>query len=53
MIDAEVNGMGLGPVNRLMTRWTFDATLLKTAPSVEQMRAFVAQTPLGSGRPVK
>jgi hypothetical protein len=39
--------MGLGPVNRFMVRWTFRNMLLKSAYSVEEMRAMVAQTPFG------
>ena len=44
-IDREVNGMGLGPVNRFMVRWTFDQMLLKSAYSVDEMKGMVSQTP--------
>jgi ubiquinone/menaquinone biosynthesis C-methylase UbiE len=44
-IDHEVNGMGLGPVNRFMVRWTFDQMLLKSAYNVDEMKGMVSQTP--------
>jgi ubiquinone/menaquinone biosynthesis C-methylase UbiE len=46
-IEREVQGMGLGPLNRWMVRWTFRNMLLKSAYSVEEMRSMVAQTPFG------
>ena len=46
-IEREVNGMGLGPINRMMVKWTFDQMLLKSAYSVEEMKSMVAQTPFG------
>jgi ubiquinone/menaquinone biosynthesis C-methylase UbiE len=49
-IEREVKGMHLGPINEFMVRWTFHAMLLKSAYSVEEMRAMVAQTPFGQGR---
>lgn len=46
-IEREVKGMGLGALNEFMVRWTFHAMLLKSAYSVDEMRAMVAQTPFG------
>jgi hypothetical protein len=42
--------MGLGTINRMMVRWTFKNMLLKSAYSVDEMKAMVAQTPFGKGR---
>jgi hypothetical protein len=39
--------MGLGPVNEIFVRWTFNHMLLKNAYSVDEMRSMVAQTPFG------
>ena len=39
--------MGIGPLNRFLVRWTFRNMLLKSAYSVDEMRAMVAQTPFG------
>jgi ubiquinone/menaquinone biosynthesis C-methylase UbiE len=44
-IEREIQGMGLGPINRFLVRWTFKNMLLKSAYSVEEMRSMVAQTP--------
>ncbi|RPJ26938.1 MAG: class I SAM-dependent methyltransferase [Chloroflexi bacterium] len=44
-IEREIKGMGLGPINRFMVRWTFRNMLLKNAYSADEMRAMVAQTP--------
>ena len=49
-IDQEVSGMGLDPLNRLFTRWTFNAMLLKNAYSVDEMKSMVARTPFGTCR---
>jgi ubiquinone/menaquinone biosynthesis C-methylase UbiE len=46
-IEREIKGMGLGPVNQFIVRWTFKNMLLKSAYSVDEMRAIVAQTPFG------
>lgn len=46
-IEREIQGMGLGPVNRFMVRWTFRNMLLKSAYSVDEMRSMVSQTPFG------
>lgn len=46
-IEREVKGMGLGPINEFMVRWTFKAMLLKSAYSVDEMRSMVTQTPFG------
>ena len=44
-IEREIRGMGLGPINRMMVRWTFKNMLLKSAYSVDEMRSMVARTP--------
>ena len=44
-IEREIQGMGIGPINRSLVRWTFKNMLLKNAYSVEGMRSMVAQTP--------
>ncbi len=44
-IEREVRGMRLGPINQFLVRWTFKAMLLKTAYSVDEIRAMVDQTP--------
>jgi len=46
-IDREIKGMGLNWINEFMVRWTFKAMLLKSAYSVDEMKAMVAQTPFG------
>jgi ubiquinone/menaquinone biosynthesis C-methylase UbiE len=46
-LEREIQGMGLGPLNRWMVRWTFQNTLLKNAYTVDEMRAMVAKTPFG------
>jgi len=49
-IEREINGMGIGPLNKFLVRWTFKNMLLKSAYSVDEMRAMVAQTPFGQGK---
>jgi len=49
-IEREVNGMRLDPINKFMVKWTFDHMLLKSAYSVDEMKAMVAQTPFGKCR---
>ena len=44
-IDAEVEMMNLGAVNKFLVRWTFQQMLVKSAYSVAEIEAFVAQTP--------
>jgi ubiquinone/menaquinone biosynthesis C-methylase UbiE len=46
-IEREIQGMGLGRINRFMVRWTFRNMLLKNAYSVDEIRSMVAQTPFG------
>lgn len=46
-IDAHIATMGLGPVNRLLTKWTFRTTLLKNAYTSEGIRRMVASTGFG------
>jgi ubiquinone/menaquinone biosynthesis C-methylase UbiE len=47
-IDREVKGMGLNRINEILVRWTFDQMLLKSAYSVDEMKAMVLQTPFGN-----
>jgi ubiquinone/menaquinone biosynthesis C-methylase UbiE len=49
-IDREVKGMGLGPINHFMVRWTFDQMLLKSAYSMADMESMIAQTPFKKGK---
>ena len=47
-IDREVKGMGLNRINEILVRWIFDQMLLKSAYSVDEMKAMVLQTPFGN-----
>ncbi len=49
-IEREVKGMGLGPINEWIVRWTFNHMLLKNAYSIAQMESMIAQTPFGKGK---
>ena len=49
-INQEVEGMGLGRVDRLFTKWTFQNMLLKSAYSVADMESMISQTPFRKGR---
>jgi ubiquinone/menaquinone biosynthesis C-methylase UbiE len=49
-IDQEVSGMGLGKLNAFFVRWTFRNMLIKSAYSINEMKAMVAQTPFGKCR---
>jgi len=49
-IKREVEGMGLGPINEAMVKWTFKQMLLKSAYSIADMESMIAQTPFGKGR---
>jgi ubiquinone/menaquinone biosynthesis C-methylase UbiE len=40
-IEREIKGMGLGPINAFMVRWTFKNMLLKSAYSVGEMKAML------------
>lgn len=46
-IEREIKGMGIGSLNRFLVRWTFRNMLLKSAYTVDEMRAMVAETPFG------
>jgi len=43
-----VNNMGLNPVNKFITKWTFKNTLLKNAYTKPQIQQFVSQTNFAS-----
>lgn len=47
-IEQEIKDMGLGPINEILVRWTFQHMLLKSAYSVDEMKAMVSQTPFGT-----
>ncbi len=49
-MEREVQGMGLGRVNKAFTRWTFKHMLVKSAYTVADMESMIAQTPFGRGR---
>ena len=49
-ITREVRGMGLGPINEAMVKWTFNQMLLKSAYSIVEMKSMITQTPFGKGR---
>jgi ubiquinone/menaquinone biosynthesis C-methylase UbiE len=49
-IDEYIQTMGLSRLNAWMTRWTFQQMLLKSAYSLAEMRAMVAQTPFTTCR---
>ncbi len=46
-IEREIKGMGIGPLNRFLVRWTFRNMLLKSAYTVNEMQSMVAETPFG------
>jgi ubiquinone/menaquinone biosynthesis C-methylase UbiE len=46
-IEREIQGMGIGPINQFLVRWTFKNMLLKSAYSVDEIRRMVGQTPFG------
>src|ERR1051325_8911256 len=49
-IEREVKGMGLGSINEMMVRWTFKKMLIKSAYSIAEMEAMIAQTPFKKGK---
>jgi ubiquinone/menaquinone biosynthesis C-methylase UbiE len=49
-IHHEIEHMGLGTVDKLMTTWTFRQMLVKSAYSVSEMESMIARTPFGKGR---
>ncbi|MDR3573450.1 MAG: class I SAM-dependent methyltransferase [Anaerolineaceae bacterium] len=49
-IEREVKGMHLDRVNETFTRLTFTQGLIKSAYSIPQMEAMIAQTPFGKGQ---
>jgi ubiquinone/menaquinone biosynthesis C-methylase UbiE len=44
-IEREVKGMRLDPINGFIVKWTFDHMLLRSAYSIDEMKAMVARTP--------
>ncbi len=49
-IEQEVKGMNLDRINEMMVRWTFKQMLLKSAYSIAEMEAMIAQTPFRKGK---
>ena len=49
-IEREVKGMHLDRLNEALTRLTFKQGLLRSAYSIAEMKAMVAQTPFGKGK---
>jgi ubiquinone/menaquinone biosynthesis C-methylase UbiE len=49
-IEREIQGMGLGRFDAMLTRGAFHTMLLKSAYSVPDMQAMIAQTPFGQAR---
>jgi ubiquinone/menaquinone biosynthesis C-methylase UbiE len=49
-IHREIENMGLGAIDKLMTTWTFKQMLVKSAYSVSEMESMIARTPFGKGR---
>ncbi len=49
-IEREVKGMGLGPINEFLVRWTFKHMLLKNAYNIAEMESMIAQTPFKKGK---
>jgi ubiquinone/menaquinone biosynthesis C-methylase UbiE len=47
-IEKEVSGMRLDPINRFLVKWTFDHMLLRSAYSIDEMKAMVERTPFSS-----
>jgi ubiquinone/menaquinone biosynthesis C-methylase UbiE len=46
-IKREVQGMNLDRVNAFLVKWTFDHMLLKSAYSIDELKAMIAQTQFG------
>lgn len=44
-IERHIESLGLGRINRIMTKWTFRNFLLKNAYTIAEMKALVSQTP--------
>ncbi len=49
-IQAEVDKMGLGPIDKYMTKWSFEHFLLNSAYSISEMTSMIARTPFGQGK---
>jgi ubiquinone/menaquinone biosynthesis C-methylase UbiE len=49
-MDREVDSMGVSALNRTFVRWTFKHMLSKSAYTVAEMQAMIAQTPFGIGK---
>ena len=49
-IKREVQGMHLDRLNAFLVKWTFDHMLLKSAYSIDEMKAMVAKTPFGKSK---
>ncbi len=49
-IQREVEKMDLGPIDKLMTKWSFEHFLLNSAYTVGDMASMIAQTAFGKGK---
>ena len=49
-LEQEIQGMGLGRIDEMLTRWTFKYMLLKSAYSIAEIEVMIAQTPFGNGK---
>ncbi len=49
-LDLEVKNLKLKGLDEIFTRWTFHNMLVKSAYSIPEMEAMIAQTPFGKGR---
>jgi ubiquinone/menaquinone biosynthesis C-methylase UbiE len=48
-MQREVDQMGLGTLDRWMTKWIFKTTLMKSAYGVDAMQELIARTPFNRG----
>jgi len=49
-IERHIESLGLGRINRIMTKWTFRNFLLKNAYTIAEVKAFVSRTPFQNCR---
>lgn len=49
-IEREVQNMGLGRLNTILVRWTFDHMLLKSAYRIKDMESMISRTPFQNGK---
>jgi ubiquinone/menaquinone biosynthesis C-methylase UbiE len=49
-IEMEIDKMGLGRMDKMITKWTFQHVLLRNAYSVTDIESMISQTSFGTGR---